>query len=381
MKSKESTIDSNAEKQRIVIVDDEKDIRTVVKMILTKSSYEVIEAGNGLDGLAASLIHAPDLVLCDIDMPKMSGVEMLNLFKENPELASIPFIFITGKKIEQTDVRKGMELGADDYLIKPFTNNELLSAVKIRLNKKSSLKKYYESQFDDIKSNIIHALPHEFRASLKIILGLSQLLIDMHKLPEEEVKEIGLRIYKTGWSLRHLLENMALYGQLQIWMQDQNKVTELRRYFVTTLTDFIPSIAEKQMEEYGRPDALRISIKNSPVQISPAYLTKIVEEIIDNALKFSKAGTIVQLSSEEDGSEVHIIIRDEGCGMSKEQINRVSAFQQFDHDFFKQQGAGLGLVIAKTLAELHNGSLSIESREDFGTTVKVSLPKATMINL
>ena len=131
------------------------------------------------------------------------------------------------------------------------------------------------------------------------------------------------------------------------------------------------------MEKHDRIDAIRSSIKNSPVQIAPVYLTKIVEELIDNALKFSKAGTIVQLSSEEEGPEVHLIIQDEGRGMSKEQINRVSAFQQFNRDFFGQHGAGLGLAIAKMLAELYNGSLSIESREDWGTTVKVSLPKAT----
>lgn len=376
MKLKETAVVPDSNKQRIVVVDDEKDIRTVVKMILAKSGFEVIEAGNGLDGLAASLIYSPDLVLCDIDMPKMSGFEMLNLFKENPELVSIPFIFITGKKIETTDMRKGMELGADDYLIKPFSNKELLSAVQTRLNKKNSLKKYYESQFDDIKSNIVHFLPHEFRSSLNMILGFSQLLIDMNKLPEEEVKEIGLKIYQSGWSLRHLLENVTLFGELQIWKHDQNKVAELRRDFVAMLTDFIPSIAEKETAKHERPDALRIAIKNSSVQIAPVYLTKIVEEVVDNAFKFSKVGTIVHLLSEEHGQEVHIIVRDEGHGMSKEQINKITSFQQFDRNVFHQQGAGLGLVIAKTLAELHNGKLSIESEEGRGTTVKVSLPKA-----
>ena len=376
MKLKEIVIDPSSDKQRIVVVDDEKDIRTVVKMILNKAGFEVVEAANGLDGLAASLIYSPDLVLCDIDMPKMSGFEMLNLFKENPELVNIPFIFITGKKIETADMRKGMELGADDYLIKPFSNKELLSAVQTRLEKKNSLKKYYESQFDDIKSNIVHFLPHEFRSSLKMILGFSQLLIDMNKLPEEEVKEIGLKIYQSGWSLRHLLENVTLFGELEIWKHDQNKIAELRRDFVTLLTDFIPSIVEKETAKYDRPDALRIVIKNSPVQIAPVYLTKIVEEIIDNAFKFSKAGTFVHLLSEEHGSEVHIIVRDEGHGMSKDQINKITSFQQFDRNVIHQQGAGLGLVIAKTLAELHNGKLSIESEEDRGTTVKVSLPKA-----
>jgi len=375
MKANGETADST-DKQKIVVVEDENTTRSVTKLILTKAGYDVIEANNGLDGLAASMIHTPDLVICDVVMPKMSGFELLSLFRENPDLANIPFIFITGKKMEKTDIRKGMSLGADDYLLKPFTNKELLSAVQARLSKKSSLQKYYESQFDEIKLNIIHALPYEFRASLKVILGFSQLLIDMRGLSEEEVKEFASRIYTSGWQLNHLLENMALFDQLQLWMHDQNKIKELCRNSAASLEEFLPSIAEQQALKHDRVDTLRISMKDSQAQISPAYLTKIVEEVIDNALKFSKPGTIVSLSSEEYGSDVHIIIQDKGRGMSKEQIQKISAFQQFGRDFFKQHGVGFGLVIAKTLVELHNGNLTIESEEEFGTTVRISLPKA-----
>lgn len=379
MKFKKVVAEAHTQKQRIVIVEDEKTVRSVARLYLTKAGYDVIEASNGLDGLAASLIHAPDLVICDVVMPKMNGFELLGMFKENKELANIPFIFITGKKIEKSDLRKGMDLGADDYLLKPFTNKELLSAVKARLEKQRSLKQYYASQLDVIKSNIVHVLPQEFRASLKVILGISQLLIDMRGLPESEVKEMASKIYTSGWRLQRLLENMALYDELQLWMHDDEKITELRQKHVSSLMEFLPAVAEKQMAEHERSNAVKISLVDFPVQISPEYLTKIVEELLDNALKFSKDGTTVTLSSEEHGSDVSIVVQDDGFGMSKEQVKSISAFQQFDREFFKQQGSGLGLVIAKTLAELHNGKLIIESEEEVGTTVKVTLPKAKSI--
>ena len=120
-------------------------------------------------------------------------------------------------------------------------------------------------------------------------------------------------------------------------------------------------------------------MSNAAVQISSAHLTKIIEEITDNALKFSEPGTKVRVSSEDHDAEILIIINDEGRGMSREQIGRVTAFQQFERHHYEQQGAGLGLVIAKTLTEIYGGSLTIESMEKGGTTVTIRLLKAPII--
>ena len=145
---------------------------------------------------------------------------------------------------------------------------------------------------------------------------------------------------------------------------------------MTLLREVIRSTAEKEAALQGRTDSISIEVKDSPVQISMTHLTKVVEEIIDNALKFSESGTKIYISSEEDNAGVHIIIRDEGRGMSHEQIDKVTGFQQFERRYHEQQGAGLGLSIAKMLTELYGGSLTIESREKIGTTIKIKLLKA-----
>ena len=361
--------------QKILVIDDEDDYRAMIKVTLKMIGYDVIEASNGLDGLAAARMHHPDLVLCDIKMPEMDGYTLLGRLKEDPACAAIPFIFLTGN-LAKSDMRQGMQLGADDYLTKPFTSDELITAIKTRLVRKKSLQKYYELQFDDIKTSFVRSLPHEFRTPLHAILGYAQILQEESGLPAEEVKEIGAFIDKSGRRLHHLLENMILFGELQFWMNDQKTIATMRRESMTSLREVIRLAADQEASIQKRADAMDITVKDSVAQISSMHLTKIMEEVIGNALKFSEPGSKIHISSKEDDAEILIIIRDEGRGMSQEQISKVTAFQQFERRLHEQQGAGLGLVIAKTLTELYGGSLTIESTEKIGTTVTIKLLKA-----
>lgn len=361
--------------QKILVIDDEDDYRGMIAATLRIAGYDTSEASNGLDGLAAIKSDHPDLVLCDINMPKMDGYTLLGRLKEDDECVSVPFIFLTGDTAK-SEMRQGMRLGADDYLTKPFTSDELIAAIKTRLVRKKSLQKYYETQFDDIKTSIVRSLPHEFRTPLNGILGFAQILKEESNLPAQEVKEIGALIHKSGERLNHLLENMILFGELQFWMNDQNTIATMRRESMTLLREVIRSTAEQEAAIQGRADSITIEVKDCPVQISSMHLTKIIEEIINNALKFSESGTRIYISSEENDVEVQITMRDEGRGMSYEQIGKVTAFQQFERRYHEQQGAGLGLAIAKTLAELYGGSLTVESAEKIGTTVKIKLLKA-----
>lgn len=359
--------------QKILVIDDEDAYREIISMTLKIIGYEVIEAKNGLDGLAAAKMHNPDLILCDINMPKMDGHTLLTTLKEEEEFAGIPFIFLTGNT-STADMRKGMQMGADDYLTKPFTAEELVNAVAIRLSKKKRMQRYYESQFDEIKSNIVHSLPHEFRTPLNGILGFSQILMD-DELPPDEVKEIGTMIYRSGQRLHRLLENVVLFGQLQLWMRDQTKVSELRSTDSCMLKEVIPGISEQAMIRHERMNGISITMIDAGVNISAPRLSKVIEELFDNALKFSSPGSAVTLTTEENGNSVIFAIRDSGRGMSEEQVNKISGFQQFERGYYEQQGAGLGLAITKMLVEIHGGTFALHSEENKGTIVQFSLPR------
>ena len=120
--------------KKIVVIDDDSSLRESIAEILTLSGYSVSTAENGKTGIETTLKELPDLILCDVMMPGLDGYGVLHILHRHPETKHIPFIFLTGK-IELEDMRKGMSIGADDYLVKPFEEIDLLNAIQLRLKK------------------------------------------------------------------------------------------------------------------------------------------------------------------------------------------------------------------------------------------------------
>jgi len=135
--------------QRILIIEDNDDIRESTAEILALANYEIYQANNGKTGVELANKHLPDLILCDIMMPELDGYGVLYLLNKNPQTAATPFIFLTAKA-ERMDMRKGMEMGADDYLVKPFDDVELLNAIESRLQKKEKQEKFYSKSMDTL---------------------------------------------------------------------------------------------------------------------------------------------------------------------------------------------------------------------------------------
>lgn len=145
--------------KKIVLIEDNEDVRENIAEILELANYEVKSAKNGKEGVAIVKSEIPDLVICDIMMPELDGYGVLHILSKSPETSSIPFIFLTAKA-EKSDMRKGMNLGADDYLTKPFDETELLDAIEVRLKKSEIVKKDFSSDisglnefFDEARSN------------------------------------------------------------------------------------------------------------------------------------------------------------------------------------------------------------------------------------
>ncbi|NEU09526.1 response regulator [Flavihumibacter sp. R14] len=136
-------------KTNILIIEDNDDIRESTAEILDLANYNVITAENGKKGVDLAQKHLPDLILCDIMMPELDGYGVLYLLNKNPKTATIPFIFLTAK-VERLDMRKGMEMGADDYLTKPFDDMELLNAIESRLHKKQRQEAFYSKSLENL---------------------------------------------------------------------------------------------------------------------------------------------------------------------------------------------------------------------------------------
>jgi CheY-like chemotaxis protein len=136
----------------ILIIDDHKDIRENIAEILSLDGYKTLQAEDGRKGVELAIATKPDLIVCDIMMPELDGYGVLHLLKKNADTQDIPFVFLTAKA-DRSDFRKGMDMGADDYITKPFDDFELLSAIETRLKKQDILKSKFETiaQFRSIK--------------------------------------------------------------------------------------------------------------------------------------------------------------------------------------------------------------------------------------
>jgi CRP-like cAMP-binding protein len=137
-------------KKKILIIEDNMDIRESSVEILVLAGYDVLEADNGKIGVELAQQHLPDMILCDIMMPELDGYGVLYLLSKNRETSNIPFIFLTAKA-ERADMRKGMEMGADDYLTKPFDDMELLNTIESRFHKKDKIEAFYSKSFESLQ--------------------------------------------------------------------------------------------------------------------------------------------------------------------------------------------------------------------------------------
>ena len=139
--------------KKILLIEDSQDIRETTKEILELADYEVLTADNGKTGVELVKSSKPDLIICDIMMPDLDGYGVYNILSRNINTSKIPFIFLTAK-VEKGDIRKGMNLGADDYITKPFEESDLLDAVEVRLRKNEDVKNHYKNKIADFEEFI-----------------------------------------------------------------------------------------------------------------------------------------------------------------------------------------------------------------------------------
>ncbi len=350
-------------KKRILIIEDDLNVRENVREILLAENFEVISADNGRDGYKKAVEILPDLILCDLLMPEMNGYEVIHFIKENPVTRDIPFIFLTAK-VDLADIRRGMETGADDYITKPFTVKSLLKAIQIRLEKYDISKK----KIHDLTLNLEMSLPHELRTPLFGILGFSILLADnVDAYSKKEVKEFAENIFTSGKRLHRLIENFLYLARLELISMNSAELKNLENEQISKAGAIITQSAIEAAKSKDRIDDLKINIEDYEYRINLEGFMKIFDELIDNAFKFSKKGNEVNISSRSNGEYNIISVSNKGIVMTEEQIANIRPHMQFERKIREQQGSGLGLSIAKKIVDIYKGKLNISVNGDIIT--------------
>lgn len=348
--------------QRILVIDDDVLTRDYVVACL-QNLYEVVGAPNGEKGLILAELLPPDLIICDITMPGMDGFQVLQRMQEQMRARDVPFIFLTALD-GHSQFRQGMQLGADDYLTKPISINELLRAVDTQLTKKVRRDQRILNVMEQLRTNITTSLPHELRTAILIIEGYAQLALEDQE-KDAAIQTDMLRSIRDNAERLHLLsEKFLWYVRTHIGRHEHPPHSKTHN-----IHKVIQAIANEEAERKGRADDLFVVLEPSHVSMHEEYLKEMMREVVENAFKFSEAGTPVTVTGNVEFDVYKIIVADRGRGMTGAQIAQVGGFMQFERGRFEQQGTGLGLVIAKRIVETVGGRMKIESA---GKQTKVS---------
>lgn len=362
--------------KKILIIDDAPFILESTKALLQFEGYEVITAKDGQEGLDIITREKPDLILCDIAMPNVDGYSVLKTLKSNPTLARIPFIFLTAFT-ERQNIRTGMQLGADDFLVKPYSRDELISSIETQLQKSTLQTQVIEEKLQEVNRSVTEVLPHEFRTVLNQIMGSAKFMqSNANRISPEEIIDIVDDIIESTKRLLVITENYLIFSRIQYISGNAKEIEKLTSFVTPEPAAIIYDIAGFIASKYQRVSDLVVNadIFEISLAIASESFYKIITELIDNAFKFSEPGTLVSVSADIQNDKFKIEIKDNGRGIPQEKIDSIGALVQFERNIFEQQGVGLGLTIAKKLTELHQGEFYIESQDGDGTTITLFFP-------
>jgi signal transduction histidine kinase len=359
----------------ILVIEDEEHIRSNIAEILSYENYDVIEAPNGTRGIELAHQYKPDVVLCDVLMPGITGWDVLLELRSSSVTADTQFVFLTALA-DRASARKGMSHGADDYIAKPFTHKELLDTVATRLRRRDENRHRESGKLDDLRKTIIYALPHELRSPLTGILSCAEFLMMDHPsgLELERVQNVARIIERSGRRLQRLVENYLYYAQLEMSVTDTDRRFDPTQDGITDPASVISSAADERCKAHEREADLVQDIEPAKVALNNESLHKLTSELVDNACKFSSVGTPIEVRAASREGQYILTVTDHGRGMDSTEIGNIGAYAQFQRNLFEQQGVGLGLAIARRLTELHGGNFHLHSTPGQGTTVEVALP-------
>jgi two-component system sensor histidine kinase/response regulator len=354
---------------RVLIIEDDANWRTWIESHIEAAGHSVQSAGDGEAGLVAAARFRPELILCDIEMPGLDGFGVLRAVRQRAELGGTPFIFLTSRNA-RADQRQGMSLGADDYLTKPFSREELLAAIAGVMLKRDPVEDRLRRYQEEYRRELAAPWAHELLTPLNGILGIAGLLeSDPASVTETELREMARAITESARRQQALARKLVHYFQLERLRECGWSDPAAAVEAAGGIEDEVLGVADRA----GRTADLRMTCGRAAVRISPQWLVAVVTELAENAFKFSPKGTPVTVAAGPVDGLYRLTIADQGPGMAAIERASIAAFRQFGRQRHEQQGLGLGLAIARNVARLHGGSLSLEAATEDGRGLRAIL--------
>jgi two-component system, sensor histidine kinase and response regulator len=386
----------------ILIVDDTIYNVQLLSLLLMRQGYKVQKATSGLEALDKVNQQLPDIILLDIRMPDINGYEVCTRLKANPVTKDIPIIFISSIE-EPSEKVEAFSVGGVDYISKPFQLIEVLARIETHLRLCSLQKKLQEQneqlqlsadvlsrsliqerELSQMKTDFISVVSHEFRTPLTTIQSASELLEYYEWSKEEQVEQLH-QIQSEVKHMTALMEDVLFLSR-----SNTNKVKLNLTKF--NLLSFCIQLLRQMQRTFAQDYTLNSSIYISAtstfienphleddlpdllVKMDDKLLRQILTNLLTNAIKYSPHNKTVDFQITVEQEQVIFVVGDHGIGIPEEDLEDLFAAFHRGKNVGILPGTGLGLSIVKNCIDIHNGSISVESKLDIGTKFTVVLP-------
>ena len=362
----------------ILIVEDEAAIRIGLSAAMTRKGYRVITAENGNDAITKAVDHRPDLIISDILMPVLNGVEMKRQMNADPSLASIPLIYLTARTAVEDRVM-GIRGGADDYVTKPFDIEELAARVeailrRVRQERKrihEVTKEFDKEDLEKLRRELMQNFHHEIRTPLNNVMMFLE-IVATHKFTTVEEQKEFIRIARSsGDRLESIVTDIILLTDL-----DQNTINNIRQTVNPDLHIVQPIMRRLARYEAKSINFVPILSITGDIKAPRQEFSRAILHLADNAFKFSpdEGKVMLKVTSGKNGGAT-ITIEDQGPGIPVALRDKVFEryYQMSQGPTREYQGLGLGLTIARAVFRSMNGDVTILDSAQ-GCSVQAVLP-------
>lgn len=368
-------------RSRILLVDDNSDLRTYVEGLLRRVFPYVETATNGQEALERARALPPDLILSDVMMPGLDGFGLVRALRANANTRAIPIILLSARAGDESTV-EGLQSGADDYLVKPFSTRELMVRVRSQLGMarvrrevaRSELEKKVLRESVRARDEFLDLVSHELRTPVSALsLNIQSWIRNLASEGRTEASQeaLGVKAQATQKQLQRLARLVERLVDVSEFVTGRLKLSR---------QEVDVSVVARAVVDEARDKALRAGCVLTVQAPSPvvgnydrARLHQLLEGLLDNALKFG-AGKPVEVAVSGDAAHATLTVTDHGAGIALEDQERI--FERFERAVSEKNygGFGLGLWIARHIAEAHAGSIRLMTAEGGGTTFTVVLP-------
>jgi signal transduction histidine kinase len=368
---------SNKNKPLVLVVDDNPQIFQVLGNMLDENGCSPAIAQNGVKALEFVKIKPPDLILLDIMMPDMDGLEVCSKLKQDVATKDIPIIFLTAK-LEKKNVIKGLELGAVDYVTKPFNKKELMTRVNTHLKLKATeeqLKKTVDElkQANATKDKFFSIISHDLMNPFNTLMGMASILAnDYDFIGADKRKKFINNILQASTTGYNLAENLLSWSR-----------TQTGKIKVTPVILDLGSIVDRNLE-FLESQAKKKNIKifccfdNTSVFADANLFDTVIRNLLSNAIKFTPENGKIEISASRKNDFVEISISDNGVGIKPDRLDKLFdvGVTQTTMGTSGEKGTGLGLILCKEFVEKNGGSIRVESEDGKGSRFYIHLPSS-----